>query len=125
MSAFIVSDNHINALVQALEQWSRASYIKINTAMLNRAAQTLLNENYRSFNARYPKETEEAPTIRYTRRITPYIQAEIFKACDCYEYQACETDDYEKTEAAKWIEKIRHVTARSLPGYDTAPWGID
>lgn len=49
---------------------------------------------------------------------------EVLKACDCYDYQSCETDDYHETTAAKLVDRIRKSAIGKLPGYEDAPWGI-
>jgi hypothetical protein len=50
---------------------------------------------------------------------------EILKACDCLEYQSCETDDYYETPAYEILNMIRKAAIQALPGYDEAPWGIE
>ena len=46
------------------------------------------------------------------------------KSCD-YCYQACETDDYEDTLAARIIRGISAKAVGCLPGYEDAPWEIN
>ncbi len=90
--------------------------------------QILLDENYRSVNRRY-NETDKA--ARYTFRQhwhaledRPHLRAvRIIKACNYFDYQACETDDYEQTPAASIINQIRKAAMYQLPGYEDAPWG--
>ena len=127
MSAFIVSDKHILALVEAGRIWS----YEHSPQCLDRGARNfqdivdiLINENYRSVNYRY-REQEEPHKVTYTPIPMKYSKVDILKACDCYDYQACETPDYEQSQAAKIIHKIRMNAIRTMPGYDQAPWGID
>lgn len=47
---------------------------------------------------------------------------ELLKAIICYEYQACETDDWDDSEAALFCETLHSLLIRFLPGYDGAPW---
>lgn len=51
------------------------------------------------------------------------------KYCQCYDYQACETDNYEDTDAAKIIKHIKYEALRQslemIPEYNKAPWGLD
>lgn len=35
------------------------------------------------------------------------IRAQVANACDCYDYQACETDDYRDTVAALIVQQVR------------------
>ena len=83
--------------------------------------------NAQSISARYGREAEgdaapEYSHVPHQRLLTP---VEALKACDCYDYQACEVPRYLDTLAAKIIDAIRGEATRSLPGYDEAPWGID
>jgi hypothetical protein len=48
----------------------------------------------------------------------------IIKACDCYDYQACETDDYEQSIAHAIVSEIRAKAVHSFLEYEAAPWGI-
>ncbi len=57
----------------------------------------------------------------YTHPIDPI---QVIKACDCYDYQACETDEYERSMAADYIRQIRSMAISDLPGWDEAHWEI-
>jgi hypothetical protein len=48
---------------------------------------------------------------------------QVIKAADCYAYQSCESDDWEKTEAYSFIESLKASAMRALTGYDGAEWG--
>lgn len=147
MSAFMVSHDHIDALLTFAKDkrmQDRLSYF------VNRRAEgplewtaigrVMLAENERSVCHRYSdcvpgnlpgKIGEEAIGYRF-RPFEKFIHMAftqkcvwIIKACDCFDYQACETDDYEESIAYKIIRSIRAEAVRCLPGYDEAPWGID
>ena len=45
----------------------------------------------------------------------------ILKACDGFDYQACETDDYEQSVACCIVNAIRGYAIRRLPGYSASP----
>ena len=98
-------------------------------------ADLLYRENIRSVLTRYPQDDiESAPgPIKKPAHITvtgrdqcaanlrlPPVS--ILKMCDCWEYQSCETDDWEQTPAYKLLNAIRRAAIRSLPGYEDAPW---
>ena len=138
MSAFMVSDAHIDALVtfavrHQVSYRVNGSRIDVTKNNAEEIGQMLVDENYRSLNARYSERTEEyfgkAPTYRLkiTRALAvPELEpVVILKQCDCYAYQACETDDWEKTTAFEIIKSIKGAAVSALPGYDAAPWGID
>lgn len=117
MSAFIVSDNHILSLVSAAQKW-------MDIPDPQMIVDILIAENYRSVNHRYRNERGEPHRIVYKRvpLLSPVV---IIKACNCYDYQACETNDYKKSGAAAFIDNIRDLAITKLPGYEEAPWGID
>jgi len=49
----------------------------------------------------------------------------LIKATHCYDYQACETQDYPASWAAAVMRQIREAAVLHLPGYDRAPWGYE
>jgi hypothetical protein len=135
MSAWLCSHQHIAALVGSyitmLDQYTKVD----NPAD---GAKTLYLENMRSVDKRYEHNAEYVAevTAHYAahpvsaRMIgkwqhSPLTPGEFFKALDCYEYQACECDDWEQTEAAKLCRDMRKTACRRVPEYDACPWGID
>lgn len=146
MSAFIVSHTHINALVTFAAKRHHYSfpprlYLKDHTPLcmddaadLQRTAEILLKENVRSVNERYP-DTLNRPDLApgpvdevgqpiTFRPVRNHTAVQILKACACYDYQACETDDYYTTEAAHLIGQIRKKAIGELPGYEEAKWEL-
>jgi hypothetical protein len=123
MSAWLCSENHIN-LLAAFADNPPATF------------KLLVAENIRSLEARYPARDfleewkQEAATYKYqpTQRSTD--QTLVVKCCDCFDYQSCETDDWDVTEAFGFIKAVRRAAiARGGrakgPDYDAKPWGID
>lgn len=90
--------------------------------------QILHAENVRSVNHRYYSH-EPADLYRFREhpaalRLDPLaLVVQVLKCCACYDYQACETDDYAQTDAARIIQDIRTAAIHALPGYDAAKWG--
>lgn len=123
MSAFIVSNRHINALIRFAINANVTLKGKLVAEDPKVFGQILTNENYRSVNYRY---SENTPIEIYRHRLGEKIldPVTILKACDCYDYQSCETSDYPKTDAAMLINNIRFAAIHCLPGYDEAPWGL-
>ena len=121
MSAFIVETGLIDALVTFAtmqDHCSSARYLS-----LDEIGQVLVDQNYRSVNERYRKNDDpEKYSFRFFSASMSAIQ--IIKACDCYDHQACETDDYETTKAAEILREIRRKAISQLPGYDAAKWGM-
>lgn len=126
MSAFIVSHRHIDALLTyANEQgayfWKHGDSKIIKD--LTKIGNILLAENYRAYNTRYPTHQEAFENDYYFRfygqspKLTP---VEIIKGCACFDYQACEATDYERSDAAWIINAIRQCAIRNLPGWNEA-----
>ena len=135
MSAFIVTDYHINALVSwaANKHGHNAVSYYWNGRRRDvredpkRIASVLYAENVRSVNARYSECGEPAGfkyrpiALGYTR-LTPIA---IIKACHCLGYQSCETSDWEQTEAFAILQGIEAAAVRMIDGYDDAAWALD
>lgn len=132
MSAFLVSKKHIDALVFArqLHPHYRASGPALSDDDLGRM---LWRENMASLNARYRDAIDEATLAEYRFEI---VGADIYrgrrleivdfiKAVHCYQYQACEHDGWERSEAARYCEGLLSMLTHRLPGYDDSPWGLD
>lgn len=154
MSAYLVSQNHINALVCFHMEHCGPT----DTAM----TRVLTEENMRSLRYRYEDvadwqadadsyafervsfetvlrdyvSTHSARMVAnglttvcsrgFTRRET---MTAMVKLCDCYDYQACEHDEYETSKAKAFVERIR-AKALAMGGkdsgsiYDAMPWGL-
>ena len=129
MSAYVVSKKHIDTIVSAWISMAepshdnRADRLKLATQV----GQMLWNENYRSVNRRY-NEKSEPLVYRYTEVSLPPTSAMLlpllFKALDCYDYQCCETSDWEETQAFRFVSRLRREAWKQIPGYETASWDI-
>lgn len=116
MSAFIVSDNHINTLATLAGLYVTGTDPKA-------AAQLLYKANVDSVNHRYD-DNEPTEYNRYKPANVDLSPAQIIKACNCFDYQACELDDYESGAAAKLVDKVRAHAIRNVPGYEEASWEL-
>ena len=128
MSAWIVSKKHIDLLVTA-----RVEYIT-DPVVPTEFGKMLWEENHRSVNIRY---SEHTPTPDYQWQpidLADYPPLCILKQIACYDYQTCESDDWNETEAYKAVTalaeavKNRNGLSDDYSGereYDNAPWGID
>ena len=131
MSAFVVSDKHINSLLSYANK-SNMYMINLpngsnlyfdNTDELTQMGQILLNENYRSVNFRY---NDNDQPYEFQFEFAPILSpVEIIKACQCYQYQACETDNYKDSSAYRIVDWIMNNAISNLPGYEQAGWDID
>lgn len=153
MSAFIVSHDHIDALI-TFAKLHRVSYyvpqsvcnkpggtrVDITGETVTEVGRILLTENERSVRHRYDDCAadnlpgtigEDAASYRFREFGELYRLpagkkcAWILNACRCFDYQACETDDYRESLAHRIIEEIQAAAIRALPHIEDAPWEIN
>ena len=122
MSAWIVSRNHITSIVLMA--------IKLKTIEekdAEKTGQMLWEENYRSVNHRYA-EDKVCPKFEMTPMKEPSIGLAV-KAIGCLDYQSCERNDWDDSEAKKLLDKMYAALdgdkMRDTKDYQDAPWGID
>ena len=130
MSAFIVSDTHINLLVSFAERKDITAYYgnpRVAYSFAKDAARLagiLHTANVESVNHRYD---DHAPSddyqYQFSYKVVPAIA--ILKGLDCLEYQSCELPDWEGTLAHALIQRIRSSAIHCLDGYEDAPWGFE
>lgn len=133
MSAFLVDPEHINVLIQAgltrkypgiglsWHHLGESYALEYNTA--DRVGQMLLDANAASVNHRY--DEDEMYIYSYTQpQHTNWSPVEVLKAIHCYQYQACEPDDWNTSEANAFCDALTHYVINKMPGYDQAPWAI-
>ncbi len=130
MSAFLCNDRHINAMVRyGITQSPDPLAYRFGgnwhwqNCVVPDSAQVLVEQNYRSLGVRYG-DGEKAHRINFSPFDPIHSPVEIIKACDCYNYQACETEDYQDTRAPAIVHAIRELAIKNLPGYDAAQWMI-
>ena len=146
MSAYILEKAHIDYMLgylthrnncqgtifyvpnkEAEDGWDRFEAILGESQDTSKLGQILVDQNYRSVNARY-NENQVPPPYTYTRQVgqgpDDFEPLQVLKACDCYDYQACKTDDYHTTQAAWIVDIIRKAAIRDLPDYHDAEWHI-
>ena len=128
MSAFIVTDTHINALVRYASRHKITVAYGNPTMRLNvsaheqEVAQLLIDENIKSVNYRYSEA--ETSLIEYDRGAPILSAIEAIKAAQCLRYQSCEHSDFEESIAFKLIEAIISDAIPRLDGYESASWAI-
>lgn len=140
MSAWVVSDEHINVLLWAGMRsrpniplvWyfgnpTQRGSLDYDTA--DEVGQMLRNVNIDSVNHRYngPEPgTGVYPEYRYRQPLCmSWTPVEVLKAIECYEYQTCEIPGWHDSEAYAFCRELRFRMIAALPGYDTAPWVIN
>jgi len=135
MSAFIVSKEHINYLIQAAisrrilggsdaSRWFHAGeWHELRPGDSKRASQVgqiLWNENVKSVATRYDEAREDRIfAFSYNHKIS-IDPVQVLKACHCLNYQSCEHETWEASEAYAFLESLKSDTEHALPGYDEA-----
>lgn len=134
MSAFVVNQNHLRALITFAQVKRIVFYTHPDSEVeefrvfyaykdFDAIGQILHDVNVASVNYRYGDSVSPQAF-----KFHPYLELEdpirILKACSCYDYQACEIPGYHRTEACEIIDAIRQEAIRALPGYDDAGWEI-
>ncbi len=97
MSAFQVSETTINVIATA--------YAELHDFVDRQAvANALALQNERSLEARYGLEPTRT-TVQY-KPIAAADPVELLTRCRCYQYQACESRDWEKTPAYRVVQQV-------------------
>lgn len=139
MSAYIVNEETISILAKAFLDYgveykapdynNKGGFIVFVDTHTQAIGQSLLNQNYKSVNYRYNEETP-TPRFTYQRSIDDKLAdlGLIYGCIRCYEYQACETNDYFESDIHKSLMRLKEKLlerAISRLGYDTHKWGYD
>lgn len=135
MSAFILDDAHINAILQAAaprypgdgasyrwysgEEWVNQPF----GGHRQEIGQKLIDENYRSVNHRYGKDSKPHQ-FRSMPAAKTHSPVELIKLCHCYVYQSSETPDWKQTEAYAIAKCLLERAVHSLDGYSKAAWTV-
>ena len=133
MSAWIVSADHIDALVcGAIVYGIPFDGEEVTAENASAVGQALWRENHKSVNHRYDLR-DRTPAFAFVGETT--LRAiSLFKQACCYNYQTCEHDGYERSAAKAFVDALKEACLRELgmtsdqayesAGYDAAPWGI-
>jgi hypothetical protein len=128
MSAFLVSNATINALVWARSLCNRGMSSIMPSAGDREFGAMLLRENMRSLEERYGDAIDNAAIKAYRPTLDAKIMAlpcvALIKLVHCYRYQACEHEGWEASDACKATGALESALVHMLPGYDEAAWGI-
>lgn len=129
MSCFIVSDNHLSAIIgyacraNLAAGWVDGRHI-YQPGQEQEACDLLYQANVRSFNARYKEYTDETSCL-YNAFAPKLLPIEVVKACDCLAYQCDEWTFFEGSPAERLIQDIRNAAIRRIPGYEAAKWSVE
>jgi len=136
MSAFLVSQTHIDALVRTAmrgtsdnanehKQWWPCYFdgMTVNTFSADTVGLKLWRECAASVTARYPRNPESIAEYRYEDG-SLFTGVQALKLIACYEYQSCEHDGWETSQAKTFCDSLRNSVIAHLPGYDDAEWSL-
>jgi hypothetical protein len=146
MSAFVVSKEHIDAIVAAAMPsgaqegcyWYRGGNGKYaDYTNADEIGRMLWDECVRSVSYRYP-DNDPLPGGAYFDDGTPESEAYVFpllkapklepvaalKAIQCYEYQSCEHPGWDTSEAKTFCSYLIEHLIQKLPGYAEAAWSV-
>jgi hypothetical protein len=139
MSAYILQDDTIDLLVTAglygvgidggLRVYHEGEILTYNRyEHADQLGTILKTANYDSVNYRY-KESTEMEGYRYNgNEITQYLGGvvipwgQVLKSARCYEYQSCETPEWEKSLANAIVEAITRKVCGFIAEQDNAEW---
>lgn len=137
MSAYIMNDHEINTIVSyfidpnngrdggAWVHFGETSWDYLNKENAPKVAAILKAENIRSVNAKYGDNENPAYVFEYDPTARKRPMGNIIGALDCYEYQACETDDWHTSMAHEIVQGLRkHLLKTIAEAEDTYTWGI-
>lgn len=130
MSAFSVSDKHINVLVAYAVENNRGNLIYFKgksvdlSKHINRVelGQSLRNANGASMQSRYG--CYEYDYEYKEEDISEYSDADINALCRCFNYQACEFNGWHESDAFHIIYAIERVILDKLMQDKTDLWAI-
>jgi hypothetical protein len=145
VSCFVVSDAHLNALIataiygpkDAQEHvhrglwhvWYDRKHAALDCA--DKIGQMLLAANLKSYGGHYPSEADpdgdakRAAAYRFPVSVEPLARIQALKAIFCLEYQSDAYEDWETSDAARFLQRLRLQVIESLPGYEDAAYDID
>jgi hypothetical protein len=133
MSAYLVSQEHIDALIIAGLHTRHGVYmggIKLDSSNMENAdfiGQTLWTENAKSVGHRYNEPAQDVSGYKFDQRLfVKFGELDIAKALmaiDGYEYQACEHPEWKNSMADQFCDDLRRALLGQLSGYKGA-WSI-
>lgn len=136
MSAFIQSNEHIDVLVSYFTSeihgnglWTKVGgdWCYLTPEKAYKVAEMLHKENLKSVNHRYNESEPMSYEFTYYPDMTQaYSPAEIAKAIDGLEYQSCEHEGWDSSEAKATLGRMRKQLLTKMRGYEEAStWSID
>lgn len=144
MSAFIVSDKQISEVlnyINCLNQYDKSDFNfmpynflkeceKNNESLTRREAliacgEMILKENHKSVMYRYPDRKDQTFSFfDYTEKTKCIGYFQFIKFIDCIEYQSCEHENWESSNACKILKSFKQYATSKQKDYEIAHWAI-
>lgn len=141
MSAYIVSKETIDVLLSAARQYGGrdARYLfsengrYLGSTQLQNASQSELNkvgkalwaENHKSVNDRNNEENDTTELDAYQFKSYQIRKpGHLSNVIRCYEYQSCEHEGWQTSDAKRFCDELKKSLIKQLPGANESPWGI-
>lgn len=146
MSAYIVEDDTIDLLASAMQYWSglrdgqyrqeeadhAVQYLRPAIRSWEGVARAMLDANVESVTARYTQIDDEEWNAAEVYTFRPVnvaawppalLLATVAHSLACWEYQACEGDDYEARPGWRYVQVLKTLLMQQVPGCSATPWG--
>lgn len=128
MSAFICSDKHISAIVKWVSRhnvsvWFGNPSRKLGPGDEQELVDILYAENVKSVNYRY-NENDATTGCVYDLGAPELGSVEVIKLVQSLEYQSCEHDEWDTSDAKEILLAMKSAAVSRLPGYESAEWSI-
>jgi hypothetical protein len=112
-----------------MSYWDGSNRVYVTRDNAEEVGRILLEENVRSVNYRYggrigDDEKNAAALYCFTYAARPLSPVQLIKAVHCLDYQSCETEDWETTQAWRICQAVLSAATGRLPGYEAAAWEI-
>lgn len=126
MSAFLCERDHFAYLVSAAMTWGVGNLRPGDYDEAQRIGNMLWQENINSLKARYGDRIQETPDFtradakKVWRDLDPI---QVLKSIRCWQYQTCEHEGAEESEAWIFILALQDHAINHLRGYKDAEWG--
>ena len=122
MSAYLVSDTYISAILRPLYPSGRMSTDLVDDAQAR--GEVLYAQNLASVNCRYAHRadlTEHQPLpFKFDQTVPLLTPIEVLRLLDCLEHQSSETEHYYSAPGYEVLAQVRNHFIRKLPGYKEA-----
>lgn len=124
---YLVDENHIAYLVNAHtidESGVLVGFLKPRVRNATELGQLLWDQNAKAVSKAKGEEVK-APKFEKQAlgREFEFDPIQVYKSASCYEYQSCDTEEWEKTIAFQYVELLRRIAIRKLPEYELCVWG--